>query len=94
MEAFENAMTIVMALGGSTNATIHLIAMARCLSSTVPFIVLSLSFTAFPAFLCSFAVLLCLSPRFCCRHSSAGVDLTLGDMQVLHATWITLTAIS
>jgi dihydroxyacid dehydratase/phosphogluconate dehydratase len=29
MEAFENAATIVMALGGSTNATIHLIAMAR-----------------------------------------------------------------
>lgn len=29
VEAFENAMTIVMALGGSTNATIHLIAMAR-----------------------------------------------------------------
>ena len=31
MEAFENAITIVMALGGSTNATIHLIAMARVL---------------------------------------------------------------
>lgn len=29
-EAFENAMTIVMALGGSTNAVMHLIAMARC----------------------------------------------------------------
>src|SRR5262245_44169724 len=28
-EAFENAMTIVMALGGSTNAVLHLIAMAR-----------------------------------------------------------------
>jgi len=28
-EAFENALTIVMALGGSTNAVIHLIAMAR-----------------------------------------------------------------
>src|SRR6188768_1403707 len=27
--AFENAMTIVMALGGSTNAVLHLIAMAR-----------------------------------------------------------------
>jgi len=29
IEAFENAMTIVMALGGSTNAVLHLIAMAR-----------------------------------------------------------------
>ena len=29
MEAFENAITMVMATGGSTNATIHLIAMAR-----------------------------------------------------------------
>lgn len=29
MKAFENAMTIVMALGGSTNAVLHLIAMAR-----------------------------------------------------------------
>lgn len=28
-EAFENAMTLVMALGGSTNAVLHLIAMAR-----------------------------------------------------------------
>jgi len=28
-EAFENAITIVMALGGSTNAVLHLIAMAR-----------------------------------------------------------------
>ena len=28
-EAFENAMTIVMALGGSTNAVLHLIAMAK-----------------------------------------------------------------
>jgi len=28
-DAFENAMTIVMALGGSTNAVLHLIAMAR-----------------------------------------------------------------
>jgi len=33
-EAFENAMTIVMALGGSTNAVLHLIAMAR--SANVP----------------------------------------------------------
>ncbi len=29
MKAFENAITVVMALGGSTNAVIHLIAMAR-----------------------------------------------------------------
>ena len=29
MKGFENAMTIVMALGGSTNAVLHLIAMAR-----------------------------------------------------------------
>ena len=28
-EAFENAMTVVMAVGGSTNAVLHLIAMAR-----------------------------------------------------------------
>ncbi len=28
-EAFENAMTVVMALGGSTNAVLHLLAMAR-----------------------------------------------------------------
>ena len=28
-EAFENAMTIVVALGGSTNAVLHLLAMAR-----------------------------------------------------------------
>lgn len=28
-QAFENAMTVVMALGGSTNAVLHLIAMAR-----------------------------------------------------------------
>lgn len=28
-EAFENAVKTVMVLGGSTNATIHLIAMAR-----------------------------------------------------------------
>ncbi|MFM8420814.1 MAG: dihydroxy-acid dehydratase, partial [Verrucomicrobiota bacterium] len=29
-EAFENAMTLVVALGGSTNAVMHLIAMAHC----------------------------------------------------------------
>jgi dihydroxy-acid dehydratase len=29
MEAFENAITLVMALGGSTNAVLHLIAMSR-----------------------------------------------------------------
>ncbi len=29
-EAFENAITLIMALGGSTNAVLHLIAMARC----------------------------------------------------------------
>jgi dihydroxy-acid dehydratase len=29
-EAFENAMTVVIALGGSTNAVMHLIAMAHC----------------------------------------------------------------
>ena len=28
-EAFENAMVIIIALGGSTNAVLHLIAMAR-----------------------------------------------------------------
>src|SRR6185503_14363299 len=28
-QAFENAMVVVMALGGSTNAVLHLIAMAR-----------------------------------------------------------------
>ena len=28
-EAFENAMTVVMAIGGSTNAVLHLLAMAR-----------------------------------------------------------------
>jgi dihydroxy-acid dehydratase len=28
-QAFENAMTVIMALGGSTNAVLHLIAMAR-----------------------------------------------------------------
>src|SRR5206468_12443149 len=30
--AFENAMTIVMALGGSTNAVLHLLAMARAVN--------------------------------------------------------------
>jgi dihydroxy-acid dehydratase len=29
-KAFENAITLVMALGGSTNAVLHLIAMAKC----------------------------------------------------------------
>jgi dihydroxy-acid dehydratase len=29
-EAFENAITVVMVLGGSTNAVLHLIAMAKC----------------------------------------------------------------
>ncbi len=29
-EAFENAITLIMVLGGSTNAVLHLIAMARC----------------------------------------------------------------
>ena len=28
-EAFENAMVTIMALGGSTNAVLHLVAMAR-----------------------------------------------------------------
>src|SRR5690606_22994405 len=28
-EAFENAITVIMALGGSTNAVLHLIAIAR-----------------------------------------------------------------
>lgn len=31
-EAFENAMTVVIALGGSTNAVLHLIAMARAVN--------------------------------------------------------------
>lgn len=34
-EAFENAITIVMALGGSTNAVLHLIAMARSASVNI-----------------------------------------------------------
>jgi dihydroxy-acid dehydratase len=34
-EAFENAITIVMALGGSTNAVLHLIAMARSASVSI-----------------------------------------------------------
>ena len=29
MEAFENAIAVVMALGGSTNAVLHLLAIAR-----------------------------------------------------------------
>ena len=33
--AFENSITIVMALGGSTNAVLHLIAMARCVGLTL-----------------------------------------------------------
>jgi dihydroxy-acid dehydratase len=36
-EAFENAMAIVMALGGSTNAVLHLIAMARAVD--VPLVI-------------------------------------------------------
>src|SRR5690606_28775071 len=31
-KAFENAITVIMALGGSTNAVIHLIAMARSIN--------------------------------------------------------------
>jgi dihydroxy-acid dehydratase len=34
-EAFENAMVVVMALGGSTNAVLHLIAMARSVNVTL-----------------------------------------------------------
>jgi dihydroxy-acid dehydratase len=34
-EAFENAMVVVMALGGSTNAVLHLIAMARAVDVAV-----------------------------------------------------------
>ncbi len=34
-EAFENAMVMVMALGGSTNAVLHLIAMARAVDVTL-----------------------------------------------------------
>lgn len=34
-KAFENAITIVMALGGSTNAVLHLIAMARSVELTI-----------------------------------------------------------
>ena len=33
--AFENAMTIVIALGGSTNAVLHLIAMAHACGITL-----------------------------------------------------------
>jgi dihydroxy-acid dehydratase len=29
MKAFENAITVIIALGGSTNAVLHLIAMAN-----------------------------------------------------------------
>ncbi|MFM7194523.1 MAG: dihydroxy-acid dehydratase [Bacteroidota bacterium] len=35
MKAFENAITVVMALGGSTNAVLHLIAMARAAGLTL-----------------------------------------------------------
>ena len=35
MRAFENAITLVMALGGSTNAVLHLIAMAKSVGLTV-----------------------------------------------------------
>ena len=34
-QAFENAITIVMALGGSTNAVLHLIAMAKAVDLTI-----------------------------------------------------------
>src|SRR5215510_12053412 len=34
-DAFDNAMTVVMALGGSTNAVLHLIAMARAAGVTL-----------------------------------------------------------
>ena len=35
MQAFENAITLIMALGGSTNAVIHLIAMAKSVDITL-----------------------------------------------------------
>ena len=35
MKAFENAITVVMALGGSTNAVLHLIAMSRAVGLSV-----------------------------------------------------------
>ncbi len=34
-KAFENALTMVMVLGGSTNAVLHLIAMAKCVGVTL-----------------------------------------------------------
>ena len=34
-QAFENAMVMVMALGGSTNAVLHLIAMARAVDVAI-----------------------------------------------------------
>ena len=34
-EAFENAMTVIMATGGSTNAVLHLLAMARAIGVTL-----------------------------------------------------------
>ncbi len=37
LEAFENAITVVMALGGSTNAVLHLLAIARDLGDLKPF---------------------------------------------------------
>ena len=36
MKAFENAVRLVMVTGGSTNATIHLIAMARAAGAPPP----------------------------------------------------------
>ncbi len=34
-KAFDNALTIIMALGGSTNAVLHMIAMAHCIGLTL-----------------------------------------------------------
>lgn len=34
-KAFENAMVLTMAMGGSTNAVLHFIAMARCVADVL-----------------------------------------------------------
>ena len=90
-EAFENALTVVMALGGSTNAVLHLLAMSRAagipldledfqrISDKTPFIAdLRPSGKYMMEDLHNVGLLLCLAPRFDKR-----IDGLFGAMSAL-----------
>jgi dihydroxyacid dehydratase/phosphogluconate dehydratase len=66
LESFENAIAVIYALGGSTNAVLHLLAIAREVSICLPVLLAYLLAVSTVCFVFSAAASLCVCPFFAC----------------------------